>query len=199
MISANNNSPDKPGYKYADFKSNLIFMMKENKIFDLLMARLLKNFFILITSLAFLLITCDTQDDFPKYYEGKLTDSITIISQSDTTNIMIEQLRLLPVFRDSVPYSEEITIPDSGTIRLKLIVSFGSYSERPGIVKQVNQIDDTVFVWYSNRDRISKQLLKDNTITVVNTSPRIEYVSIDSVFIQRNQNEKVNLYSRLLN
>ena len=54
------------------------------------------------------------------------------------------------------------------------------------------------YVWYSTRNKEHKIINKDNAITKVNTSLKIEYVSIDSIVIQRNQQKSVNILSRIV-
>lgn len=64
-------------------------------------------------------------------------------------------------------------------------------------MKDVKQISDTFYMWYSLRNKNSKILDKSNSITGVNTSPRISYVSVDSVVIYKKDNKTVNFFSRL--
>jgi hypothetical protein len=152
----------------------------------------------LIAFITVLLIfsSCDEDGGFGEYYEGNFNDQIILVNQSDTSNIIIEQPRML-FLKDSIPYSEEINNAIADSINLKLFVSFGSYNQTPRVVKETNKILDTFYVWYSTRDKIRKILYKNNSITEVTTSPRLEYVSIDSIAIQKASNKVISLYSRL--
>lgn len=154
--------------------------------------------FILIIVLSTFLFSCGEDDELGNYYEGNFNDLIKIVSQSDTTNIIIEQLRMNSIFKDDIPYSEEIVNANTDSINLKLFVSFGSYNQTPNVIKETNNILDTFYVWYSTRIKINKSLSKNNSITGVTTSPKLDYVSIDSVVVQRGQNKFINLITRLV-
>jgi hypothetical protein len=128
------------------------------------------------------------------YYTGTFNDSVNILSTSDTVNIILEQWRN-HLQKQNVPYSFEANNND--TVQIKLFVSFGSYEEHPVPVKDVKQISDTFYVWYALINRNWKILDKNNSITEVNTSPMISYVSVDSVVIYKKDNKTVNFFSRL--
>lgn len=145
----------------------------------------------------FLFQSCEmnkTDDD--RYYKGKFTDEIVIVDESDTSNIVIEQFESLPLSKDSIPYSYNEKNINSDLITLELFVSYGSYSQTPKVIKEANIISDTVYIWYASRERINKSFYKNNSITESFTAPRLEYVIIDSIVIQKNINKVVKLFSR---
>jgi hypothetical protein len=157
------------------------------------------NHFLLIAaaSIIFILSSCNADDDLGEYYEGTFNDSIIILSEADTVNIILEQART-QFQKENIPFSIETLSNNTDTIALKLFVSFGSYNENPNPVQELNEISDTFYVWYSLRNKAGKILNKNHSIAEVNTSPRINYVSIDSVAVQRGTNKVVNFISRLI-
>jgi len=168
-------------------------MITQNKIKK---SRRLNHSLIFFITILLIFPSCDEDGGFGEYYEGNFNDQIIIVNQSDTSYIIIEQPRML-FLKDSIPYSEEINNAIADSINLKLFVSFGSYNQTPKVVKEANKILDTFYVWYSTRDKFRKILYKNNSITEVTTSPRLEFVSIDSIVVQRANNKVINLYSRL--
>jgi hypothetical protein len=157
-----------------------------------------KNSFLLTVTISavFLFSSCNTDDDLGEYYEGTFNDSVIIFSESDTIDIVLEQSGT-QFHKENIPYSIE-TNNNADTITLKLFVSFGSYEQNPKPVKNISEISDTFYVWYSLRDKMGKVLNKNNSITEANTSPAINYVSIDSVAVQKGTNKVINFISRLI-
>lgn len=133
-------------------------------------------------------------DGLGTFYTGTFNDSVNILSESDTVNVILEQGRNY-LQKEDVPYSFEANNND--TVQIKLFVSFGSYDQHPVPVKDVKQISDTFYVWYALINRNWKILDKSNSITEVNTSSEISYVSVDSVVIYKKDNMTVNFFSRL--
>jgi hypothetical protein len=152
--------------------------------------------FIVAISIILVLSSCNTDDDPGEYYQGTFNDSVAIINEADTTNIILEQART-QFHKENVPYSIEIN-DNTDAIVLKLFVSYGSYNQNPNPVKDIDEISDTFYVWYSLRNKSGKTLPKNNSITEVNTSPAISYVSIDSVVVQKATSKVVNFISRLI-
>jgi len=159
------------------------------------MKKISKIFLLLAIVLVFSYCSSDDDDGLGTFYTGTFNDSINILGGSDTVNVILEQLRNY-LQKEDVPYSFEANNND--TVQIKLFVSFGSYNQHPLPMKDVKQISDTFYVWYSLINRIGKILDKSNSITGVNTSPRISYVSVDSVVIYKKDNKTVNFFSRLL-
>ncbi|QKJ98834.1 MAG: hypothetical protein HND40_04220 [Ignavibacteriota bacterium] len=79
-----------------------------------------------------------------------------------------------------------------------MFVSFGSYNQQPEPVKNVKQISDTFYVWYSLVSKTSKTINKSSTITEVSTSPKVSYVSVDSLVIGKTPDQVIHFISRLL-
>lgn len=153
--------------------------------------------FEVVISLTCLLAACNTDNDkdFGTYYSGTFNDLINIFCESDTVNIVLEQLSS-HFQKQNVPYSIETNNID--TVMIKLFVSFGSYNQQPEPVKNVNQISDTFYVWYSLVSKTSKTINKGSAITEVSTSPKISYVSVDSLVISKTPDKVIHFNSRLL-
>lgn len=147
---------------------------------------------------AIVFYSCASEEEHGTYYRGDFIDIISIVSEADTTNIVIGQLGLVSIIKENIPFSEEINNSISDSINLKFMVSFGSYSPSPLVISEISNFADTFYVWYSTRNKEHKTINKDNAITKANTSLKIEYVSIDSIVIQRNQQKSVNIFSRIV-
>lgn len=153
--------------------------------------------FIIIVILLFQSCEMNNTDD-DRFYKGKFTDEIVIVDESDTLNIVIEQLESLPIAKDSILYSYNEGNNNSDLITLKLFVSYGSYSQSPKVIKEANIISDTIYIWYASREKYNKLLYKNNSITESVTAPKLEYVTIDSILIYKTRNKIVNLFSRFI-
>jgi hypothetical protein len=135
--------------------------------------------------------------DDGKFYKGKYSDEIIIIDEADTLNIVIEQFESLPLSKDNIPYSYNEDNSNSDLISLTLFVSYGSYSQTPKVFKEANKIIDTIYIWYASREKFNKTIYKKNSITEpAAMAPKLEYVTIDSISIQKSKNKVINLYSR---
>lgn len=146
---------------------------------------------------SFLFSSCDEEHYIGKFYEGNFNDFITIVSEPDTANIVIEQLSI-HVNKDFIPYSEEIMNSNTDSINLKLFVSFGGYNQTPTVNKETHKIRDTFFVWYSNMSRVGKALSKNNSIAGVTESLKPSFLRIDSIAVKRGDDKVVNLSRRLI-
>lgn len=153
--------------------------------------------FAAVISLTCLIAACNTDNDkdFGAYYNGTFIDFVNILSESDTVNIVLEQLGS-HFQKQNVPYTFETNNND--TVKIKLFVSFGSYNQQPEPVKNVKQISDTFYVWYSLVSKTSKTINKSSTITEVSTSPKVSYVSVDSLVIGKTPDQVIHFISRLL-
>lgn len=140
----------------------------------------------------FIFSSCNEDEDIGDYYLGEITDQLTIVNESDTINITIEQYRI-ESGSETLPYTIEHISPESDSVNLNLFVSFGSYNRTPQIIKEVYQISDTFYVWYSTSQRIYRLLNKNNSLMKPNTSPRAEFVLIDSVEIKAGKSKVINL------
>ena len=158
-----------------------------------------KNSFLLTVTISavFLFSSCNTDDDLGEFYEGTFNDSVIIISESDTVNIVLEQGRT-HFHKENIPYTIQTINENTDTISLKLFVSFGSYNQNPKPEKETKEVLDTFYIWYSMRSKMNKTLYKNNSITEVYTSPQIDYVTIDSIVVQKGENKIISFISRLI-
>lgn len=147
--------------------------------------------------LLFLSLSCSDQiDEFGKYYEGQYNEEIFFYLPSDSVVIIFEQAEMPIKLKENIPYSTSINA-ESDSIKLQLYVSFGSYDQRPNIKKDIQYVDDTVYVWYSTRSKFYKNLSKDEGITSFANSPKPDYVSVDSIVVYKPVDKFVILFSRI--
>ena len=158
----------------------------------------LENIFpLLLVLVSLTLNSCSEDDDWlGQYYEGSYVDEIFLGVEQDSVNIILEQLGITPQIKEIVPYLI-VDIPTlSDTIKLNLLVSFGSYSQNPKVIKEIRESEDSIHIWYSTRGRNLKALQNNISILEVETSPKIEYVSVDSVVIYKPVDKFVKFFSR---
>ncbi len=153
-------------------------------------------FFIIIS---LVISSCSEEtENFGKYYEGEFNDYITFNYNQDSVNIILEQLGTASIIKQNVPYSIENIQSIGDSITIKMFISFGSYKETPNVVKQINSINDSIYIWYSTRDNPNKVIAKTSNITGIETSPRIDFVSVDSVVIYKPDSISVQFISRVI-
>jgi hypothetical protein len=138
--------------------------------------------------------SCTETDDFGPYYEGIFEDEIIFLSELDTTNIILEAGTKIGI----IPYSIEDNSDLSDSIKLKLYISFGSYKEETFVIKEINQVADSVYIWYSTVNRFNKSIFKNNSISGVQTSPKPQYVYVDSVVIYKAESKFIKFLSRII-
>ena len=153
--------------------------------------------FFAVVSLFFTSCSEDT-DDFGEYYEGSFNDEVVFNFSPDSSIIILEQLGIISKIKENVPYTIEDDQSLIDSIRLKMFVSYGSYNQNPKVVKQTSQDNDSVYVWYSTRNKYYKTLSKSNNIAEVETSPKLEYVSVDSVVVYKAENKSIKFFSRVI-
>lgn len=147
----------------------------------------------------FFLSSCSEEtDNFGEYYEGTFNDEVVFNFFPDSSIIILEQIGIVSKIKENVPYTIEDDQSLIDSIRLKMFVSYGSYNQNPRVIKQTSQDNDSVYVWYSTRNKNYKTLSKSNTITEVETSPKLEYVSIDSIVIYKAENKFIKFFSRVI-
>lgn len=152
----------------------------------------------IILFFAFFNSCSEETEKFVEYYEGTFNDEIVFVLNVDSSNIILEQLGITSKIKENVPYSIENNQTLTDSIKLKLFVSFGSYNQNPSAIKQTYQDSDTVYVWYSTRNKNYKTLSKSNNITEVETSPKLEYLSVDSVVVFKTENKFIKFFSRVI-
>lgn len=147
--------------------------------------------------LIFTLNSCSTQnEDSGKFYEGNYTDEIVFKSDRDTINIVIEQINLAPNLTYNIPYSN-VTSNLTDTTKLKLFVSYGNFNpEKPNVFVNVNQLNDTIYIWYANREPSPKMLAKNSSVNQAEPIPPPAYVRIDSIVAY--STSKTNIISRIV-
>ncbi|HEX3029354.1 MAG TPA: hypothetical protein VHT34_08640 [Clostridia bacterium] len=154
--------------------------------------------FILLIPFAVIFTSCtkeNAEDDGSRFYEGNYTDEIAFKTPSGSVNIVVEQIPLAPRLKENIPYSVIAASTDS--TRLKLFVSYGNYyAEKPKVFLDVSRINDTVFIWYTNREKTFKRLQKTNSINSPEDIPKPAYIRIDSIAVFSASN--VNLLTKTL-
>ena len=149
--------------------------------------------------LFFLFYSCSEETDgFGEYYEGSFNDEIVFNFSPDSSIIILEQLGIISKIKENVPYTIEDDQSLIDSIRIKMFVSYGSYNHNPIVIKQTSQNLDSVYVWYSTRNKYYKTLSKSNNITAIETSPKLEYVSVDSVVVYKAVNKYIKFFSRVI-
>lgn len=130
-------------------------------------------------------------------YKDSFVDDLIIISNTDTTNILVEQLHFYNYSPDTILYSVRED-GSSDLIKLNLFVSYESYSETPYINKDAIFNQDTVFVWYSIIDIYNNSLMKNNSVLEVQCSPPPERSRIDSIHVEIGKDKVVKIESKYL-
>jgi hypothetical protein len=153
---------------------------------------------IILLSFAIIIGSCSDEYDFRDYYQGTFSDEIAFTSALDSTYIVIEQWAMVLNIKDNIPYSISNDLSLSDTIKLNLFVSFGSYDQKPKVIKETNQVNDSVYVWYSNRNKFFKSPAKSFSISESEISPKVEYVSVDSIVVYKAEMKFIKLFSRII-
>jgi hypothetical protein len=148
--------------------------------------------------ISFLSCSDNGKDDFGNYIEGHYTDEIVLTSSANKVFIVIEQLRLIESMKNEIPYSIINDQQSQDTIKLSLDVSFGSYNIKPEVFDEVITSEASIYIWYSICAKGNIMVDKTNSINAISTSPKITFVSIDSVTISKNVNKEVELITELI-
>ena len=157
----------------------------------------LATIFFAVISLFFSACSKDI-DGFGEYFEGSFNDEVVFNFSPDSAIIILEQLGITSKIKENVPYTIENDTSLIDSIKLNMFVSFGSYNRKPNVIKQISQHNDSVYVWYSTRNKYYKILAKSNTVVGVETSPKLEYVTVDSVVIYKAENKFIEFISRVI-
>lgn len=122
------------------------------------------------------------EDEGIHFYEGTYIDVIAFKPAPGDVYVIIEQIPLAPRLKVNIPYSI-YKLPTDST-RLKLFISYGNYSpEKPKVYNDVTRINDSVFIWYTNREKTFKRLQKTNSINSPEDIPKPAYIRIDSITV----------------
>lgn len=142
-----------------------------------------------------LLNSCENESTCSsKIFKGNTEEEIFIISENDSLNIVIEQAYSYlnnDTIHQTVKYSED----KSEVVKLNLFVSYESYHEIPEFIKLVDNYRDTIFIWFSIRDKINK-LSKINSILEVECTPIVEASVIDSIHIEFSESKNVSIIEK---
>jgi len=149
----------------------------------------------------FLMDCSDDGPDLGKYYQKSFVDSIDAVVKADTVKIIIEQFGVVDLVKENIPIDTINYIFLSDTIKLILNVNFGSYSPNPAPYKELFVSSDTLYLWYASREKPkSTHLYKSssiNNISGIQTSPKLEYYSIENVIIKKSPKKKIYFESKL--
>jgi len=77
---------------------------------------------------------------------------------------------------------------------MNLFVSYGGYKKESDIKKEIFIKQDSVFVWYSLFQKVKTVPTKSYGITKPNSSPRITYISVDSLEIYKSPRKTIFLH-----
>ncbi|MEJ2637298.1 MAG: hypothetical protein P8184_18680, partial [Calditrichia bacterium] len=150
-------------------------------------------------------INCNTEDgpDFGPYYQKSYVDSVFAVIPTDTVHIIIEEFDLGPPQRQDIFYKTVNKQSLNDTIKITLKVNFGSYSPNPDPVKDLQILNDTLYIWYAARERPESLNLNKrhsiSTITNVETNPKLDYYSIEEAIIHKSPNKIISFETKFYN
>ncbi len=143
----------------------------------------------------FLLTNCENETTCGgKVFKGSAEGEIYIISENDSIIIVLEQAFSYPK-NDSINKIVHFVTDNSEVIKMNFFVRYESYNENPEFIKEVDSYGDTIFVWFSIREKF-KKLSKTNSIVEIECSPIIESSVIDSVLVEIGANKTVNIIEK---
>ncbi|UCF65502.1 MAG: hypothetical protein JSW33_06630 [bacterium] len=157
------------------------------------------TFTFLIISVQFVGCT-DDGPDLGIYYQKSFVDSVVTVIYADSIHIIIEEFGPGQPERKNIAYEFENQQSLDDTIKLILHVNFGSYSPIPDPIREIKVSGDTLYLWYASRQKPDVlNLHKFNSgsiLGVVDTSPRLDYYSIEEAIIQVSASKKISLETR---
>ncbi|MCU7493896.1 MAG: hypothetical protein HF314_03365 [Ignavibacteria bacterium] len=150
---------------------------------------------LLLIPAALFFISCakeGKEDEGTHFYESAYLDEIVFKTPQKDVTIVIEQINLAPQIKEYIPYSLNPDAYTGDSTKLKLFVSYGNYyPEGPRVFQDVSTINDTVFIWYTNREKTLKRLSKTASINGPCNIPKTAYIRIDSVAVYSASNVKL--------
>lgn len=181
--------PGKPFSRLRPGDARLKKAMKKN-------IKITKSLFLGLCIIVFI-NSCETeQTGGGKVFKGSIVEEIFIIAERDTINIVLEQTIFNPT-KDTIPKIHSGANNNSDVIEMHLFVSYESFNENPEFIKEVDNHSDTIFVWFSIKEKYSP-LSKTNTILEIENSPIIESSVIDSIRIESSIFKNVNIIEKYL-
>ncbi len=161
----------------------------------------LKFGIIIFAVLIFLLNCTDDGPYFGEFYEKSYTDSITVVMNTDTIKIIIEQFGVSSQVQEYIPCDTINNISLIDTIKLILNVKFGTYSPNPDLYTDIIISNDTLYIWYASREKpVSTILYKPSStknISGIQTSPKLDYYNIENVIIKKSPIKIIEFKSKL--
>lgn len=141
-----------------------------------------------LSLIVFIFNSCTNKEEpAAKYYEGKIEDNVFFITHSDSVNIIIDQTGSKANTAGKIPWSVNISPDLTDSIKLKLFVSFGGYQPEPVIFSSFKQENDSILLWYSVYKNMNKGIAKSRSISAVETSPKLQYIIIDSIVVLKSK------------
>lgn len=163
------------------------------------MFKLISVFVILIP--VFFINCSDNGSDLGIYYTKSFVDSVYANIYADSVQIIVEQFGLVEYVKEIIPYDIINNSSLDDTIKLILHVDFGSYSPNPNPKKELITTNDTLYLWYASSEKpeISnlKKLHSNKNINGIQTSPKLEYYSIEKALIKKSPTKKISFRSIL--
>ncbi len=161
-----------------------------------------KLIFVFVILIPIFFINCsDDGPDLGTYYQKSFVDSIYADIHVDSVHIIVEQFGLVEYVKEIIPYDIENNMSLNDTTKLILNVNFGSYSPTPNPKKELIITNDTLYLWYASREKpeISnlKKLHSNKNISGIQTSPKLEYYSIEKATIKKSPTKKISFRSIL--
>lgn len=156
----------------------------------------MKKHFIVFTILLVTLSCNEKKVLGPSFNEDKYIDQMYFENISDTTNILLEYHEYFIDQSEKIPYSYLDGKSDGNDIILTFYTSYGAYRNYPNIKRDTSTFQDTLYIWYSTIDNPNNKLSKSNFVVDIETSPKYEYVIIDSITITKSKNKVVNFNYR---
>lgn len=156
----------------------------------------MKKFILMLCIGLLTVIGCTKNDeDFGQYFEFTYLDTTVGIIHTDSVHVVLSQLGRFKIL-SPVPFVLKGDSLLRDTIKFTFNVLYGGYGPTPHPVKQLIARNDTIFLWYANSVPINfPKAARINSISSIETSPRITYYSIQSVEITKSPNKFVTFES----
>ncbi len=151
--------------------------------------------------IASLFIGCSKKDggDLGPYYELTYRDSALAVVIGDTIHVVVTQMPSGRLVKDTIPFDLKYNADLLDTIKLEFEVKFGSYSSIPNPQKERLVQHDTLFLWYTSQ-LSRRSVYKPSSpfgVSQIETSPKLEYYSIQSISINVSPTKQCTFYSQL--
>lgn len=157
---------------------------------------------VFVTLISIFFINCsDDSTDFGTYYQKSFVDSIYADMHVDSVHIIVEQFGSVEYVKEIIPYNIINNTSLNDTIKLILHVDFGSYSPNPNPKKELNITNNTLYLWYAATEKLEKsnqnRIHSNKNISGIQTSPKLEYYSIEKATIKKSPTKKISFRSKI--